>query len=148
VTTIKALNGIPPALANSGIAWSPAIASQLTTFYPRNISTAGVGWLIGKFGLDVKERHYSATDFVSPSGPQLNQHSSPAFITYLDAGYSITDAWRFSVGANNLFNKRPNQETASAIKFGSVPTAAPAYIWYSPYGNDGGYYYARVKYSW
>jgi iron complex outermembrane recepter protein len=148
VTTIKSLAGIPPVLANSGIEWSPAIYSELTQYYPRNITTAGVSWFIGKFSIDFKERHYTATDYVSPSGPQLNQHSSPAFIAYLDAGYSITDNARFSIGANNLFNKRPDQETASAIKYGSVPTARPAYIWYSPYGNDGGYYYARFKYSW
>jgi len=82
------------------------------------------------------------------SGPQLNQHSSPAFITYLDVGYNITEKARLSIGANNLFDKRPDQQGASAIKFGSVPSAAPVYVWYSPYGNDGGYYYIRFKYSW
>jgi iron complex outermembrane receptor protein len=148
VTTIKSLAGIPPVLANSGISWSPAIYSQLTQYYPRNVTSFGADWFIANLSVNLTERHYTATDYVSPSGPQLNQHSSPAFITYLDVGYNITDKARLSAGANNLFDKRPDQQGASAIKFGSVPTAAPAYVWYSPYGNDGGYYYIRFKYSW
>jgi iron complex outermembrane receptor protein len=148
VTTIKSLAGIPPVLANSGISWSPAIYSQLTQYYPRNVTSVGANWFIWKVDIDLTERHYTATDYVSSSGPQLNQHSSPAFITYLDVGYNIAENARLSIGANNLFDKRPDQQSASAIKYGSVPTAAPAYVWYSPYGNDGGYYYVRFKYSW
>jgi iron complex outermembrane receptor protein len=108
----------------------------------------GAAWQVKSFEVTLKERHFSQTNFESPNGARLDQHSSPAFITDLDIGYAITEAARLSIGATNLFNKRPDQQSATAIQFGSVPTAAPAYTWYAPYGNDGGYYYIRAKYSW
>ncbi len=148
VTSVVSLAGIPPALANSGIAWSSSIYSELTQYYPKNVTSLSGHWIVGKVDLDLVEKHFSSTNYVSPSGSELDQHSSPAFITDLDVGYSLTAAARLSIGATNFFNKRPNEQTPSAIKYGSVPSAYPVYVWYAPYGNDGGYYYARFEYSW
>jgi iron complex outermembrane receptor protein len=147
-TVVKSLQGIPPALAASGIGWNRAIYSSLSQFYPKNITTIDADWRVQKLEFNLRERHYSQTNFESPNGARLDQHSAPAFITDLDIGYVIAVNAKVSIGATNLLNKRPSQQSASAIQFGSVPTAAPAYNWYSPFGNDGGYYYIRAKYSW
>ena len=78
-----------------------------------------------------------------------------AAITDLEAGYDFTDAMTFSIGANNLFNKRP--EVPDLVTGVSVPVgispyqngsgAYGAYYGHGPYGTAGGYYYARLDFK-
>lgn len=83
-----------------------------------------------------------------------------AMIFDLELGYDVTKFLNISVGANNLFNKKPEVPALVA----DYNAAAPAAGWlagrspyinggdrlngpyvHGPYGTNGGYYYARLS---
>ena len=79
------------------------------------------------------------------------QKIGTAFLTDLEAKYSISDALEFSVGANNVFNKRPpivalvpGTTTFQLVNGGNLLDAP---LTFSPFGINGGYYYARMNVS-
>ncbi|WP_253200954.1 TonB-dependent receptor plug domain-containing protein [Sphingomonas quercus] len=80
------------------------------------------------------------------------QRINAAFLADLDISYQLTDFLRLTIGANNLFNHYPNgvswqynQEVKERIGNGSNLTGP--YQNGSPYGYNGGYYYARVGFK-
>lgn len=136
----------------------------------------------GRFTLNVRETFYgktsvlvrpaftstSAGSVVIPSGGFLiadgagganqlyfNGIVKATALTDLEAGYDFTDFVTFSVGANNLFNKRP--ETPKLLRGVTVPGGVSPYengsgAYNSPYGHgpystSGGYYYARLDFK-
>lgn len=82
----------------------------------------------------------------------------PAVIADLELGYDLTSFLNFAVGANNLFNKKPevpelvadyNPAVAGWLLAGRSPYvngsgSINAPYNHGPYGTNGGYYYARV----
>ena len=69
--------------------------------------------------------------------------TNPAWLTDLDTGYRFSKQLKINVGATNLFNKTPNK----------IPSAVyqnlnyDQYSHVSPYGINGGFYYARLTLS-
>jgi iron complex outermembrane receptor protein len=147
-TEIRSLAGVPAILANSGIAYNRATTSALTENYPKNISSLTALWKVGRFDLTLKETRYAKTKNASAIAAARDEVVDAAFITNLNLGYAFNDRTRISVGADNLFDKRPNELNAEAKKYFAIPVTSPSYSWYSPYGIDGGYYYARVDVRW
>ncbi|MES2115470.1 MAG: TonB-dependent receptor, partial [Pseudomonadota bacterium] len=71
-------------------------------------------------------------------------------ITDLELGYRVNSAWSLAVGANNLFNQYPNQMNARLLaeqRAGLDNGAVTVYPSFSPFGINGGYYYARANYK-
>ncbi len=68
-----------------------------------------------------------------------SNRNRPAYIADAEFGYKITKDVSFTVGGNNLFDKYADHTTA-ASRFHN----ATQYISASPYGIDGGTYYARL----
>ena len=77
-------------------------------------------------------------------------------LTDLELGYDLTDWMSFSVGANNLFNKRP-EIPALLPSSVTIPAGVSPYInggttinspyGHGAYGSNGGYYYARLNFK-
>jgi iron complex outermembrane receptor protein len=75
-------------------------------------------------------------------------------ITDLEVNYDFTDNVTFSIGANNLFNKKP--EIPKLLQGVTVPVGVSPYIngsgsysasyGHSAYSTSGGYYYARLDF--
>lgn len=147
-TKVRTLAGVPAILANSGIAYNRATVSALTENNPKNISSLSAQWKIGKFDLTVRETRYSKVRNASAVAAARDEVVDAAFITNLNVGYALSKHVRLSAGGDNLFNKRPNEINDEAKRFFPIPVSTPSYSWYSPYGIDGGYYYARVDVSW
>ena len=57
----------------------------------------------------------------------------------LEATYRFNDAFRVSVGAENVFDVEPDREGDGTLQFLGVKTALT-----SPFGNNGGFWYARL----
>ncbi len=55
---------------------------------------------------------------------------------------------RASIGANNLLNKKPNTVNATVLSFDGNFRAQPVFSEGSPYGYNGGFYYARLDARW
>jgi iron complex outermembrane receptor protein len=70
--------------------------------------------------------------------------------TDLEVAYRLTKSLTASAGANNLFNKYPNkvnQEYIAAARAALNTAAVTQYPGFSPIGINGGYYYARMNYT-
>ena len=60
-----------------------------------------------------------------------------------DAGYSITDNWRVSVGGNNLLDQYPDESIFDISYFGNLP-----YDVLSPIGVNGRFIYLKTNFSY
>jgi iron complex outermembrane receptor protein len=77
------------------------------------------------------------------------------FLTDLELGYDVTDNLNLAIGANNLFNKKPEiPALLPAAGLAKVTPGVSPYIngtgtinapyGHGTYGTNGGYYYARI----
>jgi iron complex outermembrane receptor protein len=90
---------------------------------------------------------------VSPDGtgnpPNFTKEIGTTFITDLDVAYQLTKSIRVAAGANNLFNKQPPRVLQfppnGGLSDGSNVYDSP--ITFSPFGINGGYYYAKVVFT-
>jgi iron complex outermembrane recepter protein len=104
----------------------------------------------GKFSANLRGTFFGVTsNFTSPDGGTYYKQKIPAtVIADAEFTYELLDGFRLSVGANNLFNKRPPRvqlvpgtTTFQLVNGGNVLDAP---LTFSPYGINGGYYYARL----
>ena len=75
-----------------------------------------------------------------------------SFLTDLEAGYQILKPVKISIGANNLFNKHPTERSKEFIRDAELANgergySTSKYPTFSPYGINGGYYYARLNFK-
>lgn len=84
----------------------------------------------------------------------------PAAIADLELSYDFTDFFSVAVGANNLFNKKPeipplvddyashpNDFVNGRSPYLNGSTTLNAPYTFGPYGSNGGYYYARATFK-
>ncbi|WP_442680909.1 TonB-dependent receptor plug domain-containing protein [Sphingomonas sp. ASY06-1R] len=129
---------------------------------PRFKVIGGLNWSLDRFTITARETLYGKHSVLySPNGGAVTATSTPvgyyrnkigtAALTDLEVGVDLTKTLTFSVGANNLFNKKPPKVVA-VPNSGPVPTLSTAGNVYdapstfSAYGINGGYYYARIDF--
>ena len=141
----------PPPLAAQGALLGVTAISDLTTASPREKVTFGALWSLQKWSVNLTETIYGETsEIVSPDGtgapPNYTDKIGVTGITNLDVAFKVTPQIRVSVGANNLFNLKPPNviqfPPAGGLADGSNVYDAP--MGFSPFGINGGYYYAKV----
>lgn len=147
--------------------FSAVSESYIEDASPEYKVVAGILFKSGKFTLNARETFYGKTSILvtpSVSCSSLTAAGQPCAydgvvkataLTDLEAGYSFTDAVTFSIGATNLFDKRP--EVPALLQGVTVsPGVSPyvngsayynSYYNHSPYGTSGGYYYARIDFK-
>jgi iron complex outermembrane receptor protein len=122
---------------------SPKVKIIGSAFYSYNI-----------FSATLRETFYgTSSELLSPNGgTYYNNRVGPAFVTDLEVNARVTKSIQLSLGANNLFNKRPpsvylvpNGTTLPTISSGGNVFDAPNGL--SPYGINGGYYYGRINFA-
>jgi len=146
--TVRKLNE-PTALAGTGItAVGRDKVGNLTVAYPKNVTSLTTAWQLGDFDVNLKETHYSSATGLNQVSSSRDEKVDPAYITNLSVGYYLTDSLKLTVGGENIFNRRPQQLNDEAKKYYFSPTDDPTYSWYSPYGLDGAYYFAKVDVTW
>ena len=133
-------------------------------------------WTLDQFGATARETFYGPDHgFASPNngGEEIPQNQAAVGITDLEGRYNITDQLQLAIGANNIFNIRPDLATAApncaALPPGSVIVAGGSCkqgpnqtngevqpvnnnnVYQSPLGTffdpNGGYYYARISFN-
>lgn len=126
----------------------PPALSTLTDNTPRNKLIASADWLFDRwtFGLDITR--YGESSQVAATGstgraPYYRSVVKPAVIADVSLAYDFASGWRVQGGANNLFNKYPEQVVPQTI----TPAGAGVLPGFSPYGYNGAYYHARVSYK-
>ncbi|MFC0687486.1 TonB-dependent receptor plug domain-containing protein [Novosphingobium clariflavum] len=162
---VQGINGLPSALYSSTI--SPELTALIDDFSvvelehstPRFRATANAFWTLGKFSANLRERYYSEVYQIetAPSGsPVAGQNIKvpvkSSFLTDLELSYQIADPIRISIGADNLFNKYPTERSYELIRKWQLARgvsgrsySSSKYPTYSPYGINGGFYYAKLS---
>jgi iron complex outermembrane receptor protein len=126
--------------------------SNLETASPKMRVNLGALWKIGNWTVNLREAIYGkSSNYDSEDGAVYHKNEiKMKAITDLEVGYKIDQAWSVAVGANNLFNVYPNginpallADQRAALDNAAV-TVLPSF---SPFGINGGYYYARANYK-
>ena len=165
----KVLGG-PAALGGQALFDAQAISS-LTEESPRIVVNFGAHYTVSKFYVDLHEILYgksSACDTPdsdpSPTGAPLGpycaayggglyyyeDHIGTIAVTNLELGMNVREGLTVAIGANNLFNRYPNQTNPAllATEVAAYDNAAvQKYLPFSSIGIDGGFYYARLSYK-
>lgn len=107
-------------------------------------------YTIDKFSVTLRETVYGRTsaDYSPDGGIFYKSEVKTAAITDLEVNYRMTSSLTISAGANNLFDKKAPTITLLAdgtITDGNNVFDAPLGI--TPYSINGGYYYARLNFS-
>jgi iron complex outermembrane receptor protein len=127
--------------------------SALTTGTPEEKVILDAFWTLGKWSVNLRETIYGpASEEVSFDGSgsgdgAYDEKIGVTGITDLDIGYKITNNLKVDVGANNLFNTFPPNTPNVAGRptdGGEVYNVPYAF---AAWGNNGGYYYGRVTFS-
>lgn len=159
---VLSINALPSALYSSSA--NPDLTSLIDTSSvvelehstPRFRGTLNAFWSVGKFSANLRESYYSEvyafeTARAGPNaGNLIKVPVKEAFLTDLELGYQIATPIKLSIGANNLFNKYPSERSKSLIRNtelanGERGYSTSKYPLFSPFGINGGYYYARVN---
>jgi iron complex outermembrane recepter protein len=125
---------------------------------PKLASTLALEYVNGPASLLARAREYGSwtepLDQTTDDAGNLvfNQKFGPEIFFDLSAGYNVTEHWRLSVGAENLFNNYPDKarfpNTLEAAAARAVPSNGRVYPSQRPYEADGGRYYARVTFDY
>ncbi|WP_256325759.1 TonB-dependent siderophore receptor [Sphingomonas sp. YR710] len=161
---VLGINPLPSALYSSTI--NPGLTRlidtssvvQLEHTTPKFRGTLNALWTWDKFSLNARESYYSEVYALETarSGPDagslIKVPVKPSFITDLELSYQILEPVKISIGANNLFNKYPTERTKAFIRNAELANnergySTDKYPNFSPYGINGGYYYARVSFK-
>ncbi len=157
--------------------YDPTAYSDLTTANPKYIVNLGGLLTVGKLTVNVIEKIYGPSseyenddgDNGLPSFPSCVPKAGTLFIcpgsfnyyeskigvtpiTNLDLSYQMREHLKFTVGANNAFNKFPGKLNAllraheDAFQYGDN-AGVTQYPTFSPFGINGGFYYVKALYE-
>ena len=158
-TSITKYATTPPQLAPN-VLYDQEAYSELTTASPRFVLNLGGLLTAGKFELNLVEKiygksaDYETDDGDGPTGTfqDFKDEIGVTAITNVDVGFWYTDHLKLSVGALNAFNRFPNKLNSNILSRednhpGGDNAAVTQYPIFSPFGINGGFYYAKAVYK-
>ena len=105
---------------------------------PKHNATATIGYDIGRFGGFVRGRYYGPwTDSTGNTTGVIFQKFGSISLFDASISYTLNNQFTLRVGAENVFNKYPDEAVLQASR-GLI------YSRYAPYDTDGGQYYVRL----
>ena len=136
--------------------------SYLETASPKAKVVASAFYTLEKFSATVRGTVFGSTSAAaSPDGgAYYTQRIGSAFIGDVELNFKATHNIEFSIGANNIFNKKPpsyqcvvttgTQAPCSSLPAGTYTVVNSGNVYnaplsFSPYGINGGYYYGRIN---
>jgi len=150
-TEVIAIRATPAQLAASGQSLLDKVAiSTLETASPKSKVVFGGLWQVGPWDIDLRGTQYGQTSRYSDPGDgnYYLDKAGAKLIVDLVVGYDLTDAVTLKLGANNLFDVHPDKVDPAGLA-ASAAAGNPAveiYPAFSPFGINGGFYYARIGY--
>lgn len=125
--------------------------SNLETASPKVKIVGSAAYKLGAFSSTLRGTLFGkSSSYASPDGgTYYKQDIGTAFIVDLDASYTIAHTVTLTIGANNLFNKKPptvalvpGTTNFTLVNGGNVIDSP---LTFSPYGINGGYYYGKIS---
>ncbi len=149
-TKVQRVSLAPASLSSIAIFDKGAI-SNLESASPKVKVVTSAAYKLGAFSATARGTVFGTSSiYSSPDGGTFYlQRIGTAFIADLDLNYDITRDLTVTIGGNNLFNKRPPTvslvpgTTNNTLVNGGNVLDAP--LSFSPYGINGGYYYAKIS---
>ena len=164
-TVITHINANPAVLSGFGAGFQlfgPRAQRQLTESTPKDRLALAADWTRRQWQVHAVETRYGS--YLEPVTNTLDGHFGPRWLTDLDVTFAVSRALSLSVGANNLFNAYPQRQSGAFIRalatdttltsapgykadptaYGTPTSGADIYGTNSPFGLNGGFYYARV----
>ena len=159
-TKVTKIADPPPELAGASLFDLTAI-DNLETASPKYRVVAGALWTLGRLQVNLKEslygpssRHDSRTgcslDTGATSPTCFKTTIKTALLTDLEISYKILDSTKITIGANNLFNYYPDRLNYN-YRYTFLKANSNGYVTqyptFSSFGINGGYYYAKLAYT-
>jgi iron complex outermembrane receptor protein len=126
---------------------SAAQRSDISNFAPKHRAILSAGWQMGDFSLNARENYYSSW---STQNDYPGQVFGSKFTSDLDVSYTLAEHYTLTLGANNLFNTKPDRiaPTTSNPIYALTNSTGDGQIYPrsgGPFGINGGFWYARLK---
>ena len=110
---------------------------------PREKVSGAIDWAQGPFGATVRATYYG--DVTQPgTTPAGDIHTGKHTITDLELRYRAQKGPEIALGVNNLFDVYPDRVSAAL----NASSGVLGFPYYSPFGFNGRYLYARLGLSW
>jgi iron complex outermembrane receptor protein len=129
---------------------SNAQREDIANFAPRHRVILSAGLQIGDFSLNARENYYSSW---AVQADYPGQRFGAKFTSDLDVSYTFAEHITLTVGANNLFNTKPDRiaPTAANPIYALTNSTADGQIYPrsgGPFGINGGFWYGRLKFKY
>ncbi len=151
-TKITKLAAAPAAL-NNILLFDDGARANIETASPRVKLIGSTFYSIDKFSMTLRGTVYgkSSAKYSPDGGTFYTQKIGTTFIGDVELNFKATEDLELSIGANNVFNKKsptlglvPGTLNNTLVGGGNQLDAP---LTFSPYGINGGYYYARINVS-
>jgi iron complex outermembrane recepter protein len=110
---------------------------------PREKVAGTIDWTSGSFGATARVTYYG--DVNQPAATLAGDiHTGKHAVSDFELRYRVTKGPEIAIGANNLFDVYPDRVDASL----NGPSGVLGFPYYSPFGFNGRYLYARIGLSW
>ena len=86
---------------------------------------------------------YGSVTVRNSTTPANDQTFDAKWLVDVNASYKPTSQWTLTVGADNVLDTYPQENTYANSTSGVFP-----YSNYSPFGFNGAYVYGRIAYTW
>jgi iron complex outermembrane receptor protein len=148
--------GVAPKILGGDSILDLAASSVLTDATPKFRINLGAVWTMGAWTLSARETVYGSSSFQQQGndGAYYNNTVSTKAITDVELSNQLTKGLSLSIGAKNLFNTYPEKLNQAYIATYYNPSKGiytngnvTQYPLISPFGINGGYYYARATYK-
>lgn len=161
-TSLQYVNPPPAVLTASNPAASFFPAYVLYNFVhsaPQEKIGLTANWTLDEWGLTVRDTYYGPVHNIgTPNGgpPLFQQNEAGVGLFDIEGRYNITKELQLAVGGNNVFNIHPEvggfttttpNPSSGAAQLINTGTAVDFYPSGSVFNPNGGYYYARVTFS-
>jgi iron complex outermembrane receptor protein len=134
-TSSSVLNPVPTLFARSRI-------ETIQQGTPDTKIAGSADWTYGRFGATARATYYASVTV--PGSTAANDYSTgDKTVIDLEGRYQITDKVGFAIGVDNVFDQYPDYTPASLNSNGVI-----AFPYYSPFGFNGRYGYARLSVKW
>jgi len=134
-TSSSVLNPVPTLFARSRIL-------TIEEGTPDTKVSGSADWSLGRWGVTARATYYA--DVLQPGSTPANDYSTGAKTTIdLEARFQVTDRVGIAVGIDNVFDEYPDFVPETLNSNGVL-----GFPYYSPFGFNGRYGYARLSVKW
>ena len=134
-TSSSVLNPVPTLFARSRIL-------TIEEGTPDTKVSGSADWSLGRWGVTARATYYA--DVLQPGSTPANDYSTGAKTTIdLEARFQVTDRVGIAVGVDNVFDEYPDFVPETLNSNGVL-----GFPYYSPFGFNGRYGYARLSVKW